>query len=262
MRLADKVCVITGASSGIGRAVAEAFAAEGARLLLVARPPDHADLKATVQGLPQAVGLASDLSDPGAAAEIIDKALEHFARVDVLINNAGFADVALATEFSVERWDRVFNVNLRAMFLLAQSFARHVIARGGGGSIVNTGSINGIRPEPMLAAYNVSKAGVMALSQSLALEFGQYSIRVNTVLPGMVYTRQTAPLLDDPSFAGPYLTGIPLGRFADPKDIAPAYVFLASEDARYLTGSSVVVDGGLSIGISWPEQINEYPDFT
>ncbi|MGH8924085.1 MAG: SDR family NAD(P)-dependent oxidoreductase [Acidimicrobiia bacterium] len=262
MRLADKVCVITGASSGIGRAVAEGFAREGARLLLVARPQDQADLDATAQALPEAVGLASDLSDPEAPTGIINKALEDFGRIDVLVNNAGFADVAPVIEFSLERWDRVFNVNLRAMFLLSQAFARYVIARGGGGAIVNTASINGIRAEPMLAAYNVSKAGVIALSQSLALEFGQHNIRVNAVLPGMVYTRQTASLLDDPKFASSYLTGIPLGRFADPNDIAPAYVFLASEEARYLTGSSLVVDGGLSIGISWPEQINEYPDFT
>lgn len=262
MRLADKVCVITGASSGIGRAVAEAFAGEGARLLLVARPEDQADLDATVQPLFQAIGLATDLSEPEAPAGIIDRALGHFGRIEVLVNNAGFADVGPATEISLDRWDRVLAVNLRAMFLLSQGFARHVIARGGGGSIVNTASTNAIRPEPLLTAYNVSKAGVIALTQSLALELGRHGIRANAVLPGMVITRQTAPLLDDPKFASTYLAGVPLGRFADPKDLAPAYVFLASEEARYITGSTLVVDGGLSVGINWPEQINEYPDFT
>lgn len=262
VRLADKVCVITGASSGIGRGVAEAFSREGARLFLVARPEDQADLDAAVNEFPEAVGISADLGEPEAPAAVIEQALAHFGRIDVLVNNAGFADVGPATEIKLDRWDRVIAVNLRSMFLLSQGFARQAIARGGGGSIVNTASTNAIRPEPLLASYNVSKAGVIALTQSLALELGRHGIRANAVLPGMVVTRQTASLLDDPTFAASYVAGVPLGRFADPEDVAPAYVFLASEEAGYITGSTLVVDGGLSVGIHWPEQINDYPDFT
>lgn len=261
MRLADKVCVITGASSGIGRGVAEAFSREGARLFLVARPEDRSDLDTTINELPEAVGMTADLGELKAPAAILEKALANFGRIDVLVNNAGFADVVAADEMSSDRWDRLFNVNLRAMFLLSQGFARLAITRGGGGAIVNTASTNGIRPEPMLAAYNTSKAGVIALTQSLAIELGSKNIRVNAVLPGMIITRQTAPLLDDPTFATTYVAGIPLGKFGYPEDVAPAYVFLASDEARYVTGSSLVVDGGLSVGIHWPEQTNQYPDF-
>lgn len=261
MRLADKTCLVTGASSGIGRAVATAFAREGARVLSVAKPEDKRDLDAAVESLPAVMAMSVDLGDPKAAVGVVEHALERFGQLDVLVNNAGFADVGPVTEVTLERWDRLLAVNLRSMLILSQGFARHVIDRNGIGSIINTASTNAIRPEPLLAPYNVSKAGVIALTQSLALELGPHGIRANAVLPGMVATRQTASLLEDPSFASSYLAGIPLGFFAEPEDLAPTYVFLASDEARYITGSTIVVDGGLSIGIHWPDQANPYPDF-
>lgn len=262
MRLADRVCVVTGASSGIGAAIASAYADEGAKVIGVARPEDQSDLDRAMAALPSAVGVAVDLGDPQAAAGVIDQVIERFGRIDVLVNNAGFADVGPVTDVALDRWDRLLAVNLRSMLILSQGLARHAIASGNGGSIINTASTNAIRPEPLLAAYNVSKAGVIALTKSLALELGRHGIRSNAVLPGMVRTRQTASLLDDPRFAPAYRAAIPLQRFADPTDLAPTYVFLASEDARYITGTTIVVDGGLTVGIRWPDEIQPYPDFT
>jgi len=254
--------VITGASSGIGRAVAEAFAAEGGTLFLVAREADEGDLLATTVSLGErADGLVADLGDPAVPDRLMAAAVARFSRVDVLVNNAGFADVVDVLDATTERWDRLMAVNLRATFLLSQAFARHVVARGGGGVIVNTASTNGIRPEPQLASYNTSKAGVIALTQSLAIELAKHGIRVNAVLPGMVATRQTVDVLRDPGFRHAYESGIPLGRIAEPSDIAPAYVFLANDESRYVTGASIVIDGGLSVGIHWPDVVTQYSDF-
>ncbi len=261
-RLAGQQCVVTGASSGIGRAVAEAFAAEGGTLFLVAREADEDDLLATTASIGgPATGFVADLGDPAVPDRLVAEAVDRLSRSDVLVNNAGFADVVDVLDATAERWDRLMAVNLRATFLLSQAFARHVVERGGGGVIVNTASTNGIRPEPQLASYNASKAGVIALTQSLAIELARHGIRANAVLPGMVNTRQTADVLQDPSFKEAYQAGIPLGRIAEPADIAPAYVFLASDESRYVTGASIVVDGGLSIGISWPAVVSQYSDF-
>lgn len=261
-RLAGRKCVVTGASSGIGRGVAGAFAAEGASLVLVARASDADDLRAVVAELGDpASALVADLGDPSVADTVIAEAVARFGRVDVLVNNAGFADVVDVLDATADRWDRLMAVNLRAVFLLSQAFARHVIERGGGGVIINTASTNGIRPEPQLASYNTSKAGVIALTQSLAIELAKHGIRANAVLPGMVATRQTADVLGDAKFRQAYQRAIPLGRIAEPAEIAPAYVFLASDESRYITGASIVVDGGLSVGIPWSDVVTQYSDF-
>ena len=261
-RLAGRKCLVTGASSGIGRAVAKAFVAEGASVVLVARHSDASDLADVVSELgDQATSVSADLGDPAAADMLIAEAVMRLSGIDVLVNNAGFADVVDILDSTVERWDRLMAVNLRATFLLSQAFARQVIARTGGGAIVNTASTNAIRPEPQLASYNASKAGVIALTQSLAIELASHRIRANAVLPGMVATRQTADVLRDESFRRAYEAGIPLGRIAEPSEIAPAYVFLASDESRYVTGASLVVDGGLSVGIQWPATVTQYADF-
>jgi NAD(P)-dependent dehydrogenase (short-subunit alcohol dehydrogenase family) len=261
-RLADRICVVTGASSGIGRAVALAFAAEGASLCLVASDADRVDLTAVVAEIGErATAVVADVGERSAVDGIIAGAVTRLGRVDVLVNNAGFADVVDVLDATPERWDRLMAVNLRATFLLSQAFARHVIERAGGGVIINTASTNGIRPEPQLAGYNASKAGVIALTQSLAIELARHGIRANAVLPGMVATRQTADVLRDPAIRRAYQGAIPLGRIADPEDVAPAYVFLASDESRYVTGASIIVDGGLSVGIRWPALVTEYSDF-
>jgi NAD(P)-dependent dehydrogenase (short-subunit alcohol dehydrogenase family) len=251
-RLQDRVAVVTGASSGIGRAVAELFAREGARLVLVAAPSDAEELEQAAAGL-GAPMIAVDISDPDAAARVMDAALQHHGALDVLVNNAGFAFVEPALTTSVDRWDRLFAVNLRGTMLFSQAFATRLQERGQPGAIVNTASTNATAPEPQLAAYNASKAGVLSLTQTLALELAPLAIRVNAVLPGMTRTRQTQDLIDDPVFARHYLPMIPLGRIADPGDVAGAYLFLASDDARYVTGVGIPVDGGLTVGVRWPD---------
>jgi NAD(P)-dependent dehydrogenase (short-subunit alcohol dehydrogenase family) len=179
--------------------------------------------------------------------------IRRLGRIDILVSNAGFASLESALDASVEHWDRLYAVNLRGSFLLCQAFGQHVKARRGGGTIVITSSTNAVMPESRQAAYNASKAGLLSLTKTLALEFASLGIRVNAVLPGMTRTPQTAAVLGDERFARAYLPAIPAGRFAEPDDIAPAYVFLASDEARYITGVELAVDGGLTIGVRWPE---------
>ncbi|MCI0635855.1 MAG: SDR family oxidoreductase [Actinobacteria bacterium] len=249
--------LVTGASSGIGAAVARAFSALGARLCVLAAPQDEDDLR-VVAGEVDAAYVVAELSDAKETDTAIGRAIESVGHLDVLVNNAGFAVVEPALELSPERWDRLMAVNLRAPFLLSRNFARHLREQGRGGAIVNTASTNAYAVEPGLSAYNASKAGLVALTQTLALELAPDGIRVNAVLPGMTRTRQTTELVDHPAFGPAYLETIPLGRYATPEEIAPAYCFLASDAARYATGTLLVVDGGLTVGLRWPAVETSY----
>jgi NAD(P)-dependent dehydrogenase (short-subunit alcohol dehydrogenase family) len=251
-RLARKIALVTGASSGIGRAVAEAFAAEGASLALIAAPQDEPELQ-KVAHASEGIALVGDLGVPEIPQALVADVIRRLGRIDILVSNAGFASLESALDASVEHWDRLYAVNLRGSFLLCQAFGQHVKARRGGGTIVITSSTNAVMPESRQAAYNASKAGLLSLTKTLALEFASLGIRVNAVLPGMTRTPQTAAVLGDERFARAYLPAIPAGRFAEPDDIAPAYVFLASDEARYITGVELAVDGGLTIGVRWPE---------
>ncbi len=253
LRLEGKHCLVTGASSGIGRAVAVAFAEEGARLYLTAHPNDEEELAALAREIDAVAFKSQDLAVPDAATAIVTDALQTGQRVDVLVSHAGFAYVEDARDVSQEHWDRLMAVNVRTGFFLATAFAAHVEERGGGGAIVFTSSTNAFRPERSLAPYNASKAAISSLTQSLALDFAPLRIRVNAVLPGMAYTRQTAELFAATEFDHHFRRVIPLGRPAQPEELAPAYVFLASEEAGYITGACLPVDGGLSISIPWPE---------
>jgi NAD(P)-dependent dehydrogenase (short-subunit alcohol dehydrogenase family) len=257
-RLEGKVAVITGASSGIGRGVAEAFADEGAELLLVAHEADADDLTEAAGRLDGAAALVADVAEPETAGRTIDEAVRRFGQVDVLVNNAGFAFVEHTLEVTLDHWNRLMAVNLRGTFLLSQAFARYAVGRGGSGAIVNTASSNAIAPEPLLVTYNATKAAIVSLTRTMAIDLGRHAIRVNAVMPGMTRTRQTLDLLDDERFSSAYIRMIPLGRFAEPADIAPVYVFLASDDARYVTGASVLADGGLSAGLHWPDVAVSY----
>lgn len=253
-RLEDKVALVTGAGSGIGRETARRFAAEGASVmaadLVVEGAVDTAQLIESEGG--RAVGCRIDVTD----AEEIDAALERvedeFGTLDVVVNNAGVTIVGAAHDIAEDDWDRELAVNLKSVYLVSRA-AWPYLKRAGGGSIASTASIAGLWAIPDDAAYCASKAGVVMLTKCMALDGARDGIRANCVCPGFIQT----PMIDgyfadqsDPSAAREFATGLhPLGRLGEPLDIAEGFVYLSSDEARWVTGSALVVDGGLTSGI-------------
>jgi 3-oxoacyl-[acyl-carrier protein] reductase len=189
-------------------------------------------------------GMVCDISLPEEVARLVESAVSWLGGIDILINNAGIAWQEPFVEITPEHWDRILAVNLRGMFLVAQAVARHMIGRGQGGAIVNMSSTNGLVGEALYAHYNASKGGVLTLTKTMAIELGRYGIRVNALCPGYIQTPLTESL-DDPAFVAAYVREkIPLRRVGKPADVAAAYAFLASDEAAFIHGAELVVDGG------------------
>ena len=255
MRLKDKVALITGGAGGIGRATALRFAQEGARL--VVSDLDEAALHETARlitdGGGQAVAVAGNVTARADVQKMVDAATSQFGRLDILINNAGINKDALAVRvkdgevkmMTEEQWDAVMNVNLKGTFLCAQAAAVPIMAQKFG-RLVNTSSIGALGNIGQ-ANYSASKAGVIGLTKTLALEWARYNISVNCVAPGATKTRMTAGIPEN-LMAG-MLEKIPFRRMAEPEEIAAAHLFFASDDAGYITGQVLFVDGGISVGV-------------
>ena len=238
-RLQDKVCVITGTASGIGAESARLFRSEGAQVVGVDLSPDAVgDL--TIQ---------ADVTDPTEVERAYTRTREAYGRIDVLFNNAGISpdDDASILDTSLEAWQRVQDVNLRSVFLCCKHGIPHLL-EGGGGSVINTASfVATMGAATSQISYTASKGGVLALSRELGVEFARRGVRVNALCPGPVNT----PLLQelfakDPEKAQRRLVHLPMGRFAEPREIANAALFLASDDSSYVTASTFLVDGGLT----------------
>lgn len=243
-RLAGKAAIVTGAGSGIGEATAKLFAEAGARVLAVDRP--ESELLARQAGVAGVVPLPMDITAENAAEAIVAKAVEEFGGLDILVNNAGVGSNALAEVLPVGEWDRVMNVNLRAMFLLCQQAIPRLRERGGG-RIVNVASVMAERTDYGLAAYAASKAGVAGLTRTLALELGKFGITANYVLPGPIYTGMTKRNFDQEHIRQVWEKKTAVRRLGQPIDIARGILFLASDDAAYVTGHGLTVDVGLTL---------------
>ena len=193
-------------------------------------------------------GITGDISRRQDVRRAVERCVERFGGLNVLVANAGLTAVQPLLDIDDASWRRVLDVNLTGTFLCIQEAAR-VMARSGGGAVVVTASTNAFWVEANLAAYNASKGGVVALVRTAALDLASYGIRVNAVAPGVVRTRLAAFVTEDPVAAADYLKRIPLNRFAEPGDVADAVLFLASKEAAYITGQTLVLDGGLTLGL-------------
>jgi NAD(P)-dependent dehydrogenase (short-subunit alcohol dehydrogenase family) len=254
-RFANKVVIVTGAASGIGRAIAQRFAREGAQV--VVNDVNAAATEATVQAIiadrGSAIAAIADVSDKGQVDRLFDTTLERFGTVDVLVNNAGLINVERHfLEGDETWWDRVLSVNLKSVFLCSLR-AAHVMARRHQGVIINMSSGGASHSHRGMAAYDASKGGIEALTRAMALDLAPYGIRVNALIPGSIDTQG----MNQETKKERGVT-IPLGRVGEPEDMAGPAVFLASEDASYITGHLIAVDGGL-LSQQRPPQVDIFP---
>ena len=240
--LTERVALVTGAASGIGAAIAEAYAAKGARLALC--DLDAGRVTEMVGRLGGAArGFACDVSDKASVEGAVADIVEAFGRIDILVNSAGIVDLAPAEDLSLEAWQRTLDVNLTGSFLMAQAVAKRMIGQGGGGKIVNLASQAGSVAIEGHVAYCASKFAVIGMTKTMALEWGRYGICVNSISPTVVLTELGRKAWEGPKGEA-MKAQIPSGRFAEPEEIAAAAVFLASGGADMINGADLLVDGG------------------
>jgi len=241
-RFKDRRVIVTGAASGIGKAAAERFLAEGAKVLAVDLPGTPL---ADLPNSQRLVRLEKSVADDDAADAIVAKAEAAFGGVDVLVNNAGTAASVLAEQMPAEEWDREMAVNLSGPFRICQAAIPHLKQAAGGGRIVNIASVAALYTDWGLSAYCASKSGLLGLTRTLAWELGKFGITANAILPGAIRTGMTEGNFQNPEIAAVWAKKSPLRRLGAPEDLAAAILFLASPDARFITGQSIQVDGGM-----------------
>lgn len=251
--VADQVVLVSGGSRGIGRALAAGFAQRGARVAVTGR---NAETLQATAGEISAGGLVvkpfvCDVADASRIERLVDDVLAEFGRIDTLLNVAGVNKRQPVETFTVEDYDFILDINLRGAFLLAQRVGRHMIERRFGVQI-NVDSLNTYAPLKYVAPYAMSKWGMVAMTRCMAMEWGPYGVRVNTLAPGFILTDLTRKLWSDPDMQKWAAANTPLGRLGEVEDLVGAAIFMASPASAFMTGQVVRVDGGMSAGIIWP----------
>jgi glucose 1-dehydrogenase len=246
LRLNDKVAIVTGGAQGIGAAIARRFAAEGSRVVIGDILDERGEATAAeIRGVgKKAVFVRCDVADTLAADRLQETALDTYGQVDITVCAAGVGTMFDFLSMTRADFERVLAINLTGPFLVSQAVARHLVSRGRSGSIVHISSVSALLANPGQVAYCASKAGLGGLMRAMAVSLAPYGVRVNAIAPGPTYTAQSASAFDNPAYGPLVLSRTPLGRFAQPDEMAGAAVFLASEDASFVTGETLFVDGG------------------
>ncbi len=250
LQLTNKVAIITGASRGIGEAIAATYAQAGAAVVLTSRKMENVGpvAEAIRAAGGRAIAIAAHAGDQAAAEAVVQAALAEFGRVDILVNNAAanphFGPILTA---EASHWDKIFEVNVKGYFFMIKA-AAPLMQTQGGGKIINMASIAGINPGPLMGVYSVSKAAVIMLTKALAAELASANIQVNAIAPGFIKTRFSAALWTNPSLSAGIERLTPAGRIAEPDELTGAALYLASDASSFTTGSVLVVDGGITLG--------------
>ncbi len=248
--LAGQVGIVTGGGQGLGRTFCRAFAEAGADIVVAEINPETGpETAAEIAELGrQSLFVPTDVSDRSSVQAMVDTALSTFGKIDFLMNNAGIVQHLEAENVEPEDWRRVLDVNVTGVFFCCQAVGRHMIERRQG-SIINIASMSGliVNVPQAQASYNASKAAVIHLTKSLASEWAPYHIRVNAIAPGYMNTAMARPFFEDPAVGEVWINAIPMKRPGEPEELAPAAIFLASPASSYMTGSTLVVDGGYTI---------------
>jgi glucose 1-dehydrogenase len=248
MRLQGKVAIITGAATGIGQAIAIRFAQEGASVAIdyVGKPETPNEALSKIHSLGgKAIAVAADVSKPDEVRNLLARTVGEFGRLDIVINNAGIEKKAAFVDFPLEDLQKILAVNLQGPFLMAQAGAKQMIEQGQGGRILNISSVHEDLPMPTNAAYCASKGGLRMLMRTISVELAKDRITVNNIGPGAVFTPIDADIEANPEIEKKLMDEIPLNRWGKPEEIAGLAVYLASDEAGYVTGSTFFIDGGM-----------------
>jgi NAD(P)-dependent dehydrogenase (short-subunit alcohol dehydrogenase family) len=243
MRLQGKVAIVTGAARGIGLAIAQRFVKEGAKVALADWLKTEVEAEAAALG-PSALAVPTDVGDAGAVRQLVARTVERFGRLDCMVANAAVQAEIPFLDLTEQEFDRVIRVNLKGAFLCGQNAARHMVESGTRGTIINMSSVNAVVAHPVLVHYAASKGGIAMLTKGMAVSLAPHGVRVNAIGPGTTNTPINANFFSMPGMVDRFLMRTPLGRIAEADEIASVAVFLASDEASYVTGTTIYADGG------------------